>query len=315
MAAVIDILIVGAGPSGLCAAKTILQYDKHAQPVLLDASPSLGGAWSRGRLYPTLRTNNLKGTMDFTDFDMQDDRFGVRSGEHVPGEAMNTYLRAYADHFGLTERIRFGCRVVEAQHLENNQGWRITAKRSACDLEVLQCKRLIIATGVLNLPYMPDLDGSESFQGPIIHSSALGANSEAVFANNSDIDTIAVLGGGKSAYDAVYLAATRGHRVEWIIRKSGRGPTWVFPPHTYLGPFRAWREKLITRRLVSFMSPWVWPDFSGLSWLRKLLHSNRIGRFISRTFWSLIHTDTIRDCGYRADEILNVLEPEQSPFW
>jgi cation diffusion facilitator CzcD-associated flavoprotein CzcO len=312
----IDILIVGAGPSGLCAAKTFLQYDPSTEIVVVESRASLGGVWSKEQLYPTLKTNNLLGTLDLLDFEM-DDSFGIKPEQHVPGDVMNTYFSLYADHFDLTRRIRFNTRVVEISRRDGGDGWSVrteSVQAAGGDADVLECKKLVIATGLTNLPHLPGLKGVADFEGPVLHSSEMGSSS-AKIVNNPDVKTVAVLGGAKSAYDAVFLAASTGHKVEWIIRKSGRGPTWVFPTHTYLGPFRAWREMLIARRFITMMSPCIWPDFSGLSWLRRFLHGNSIGKFISQTFWGLIHADTIHDCKYKTDPAYGILEPEQSPFW
>ncbi|KAK3311932.1 cofactor FMO1 FAD enzyme [Apodospora peruviana] len=309
----IDILIVGAGPSGLCAAKTFLQYDGNTELVIIDALSTVGGAWAKEKLYPTLKTNNLFTSVDFTDFPMDQQRFGVGPGEHITGEVMHDYLTAYADHFHLTDRIRFKTRVVDVRRTQD--GWAVeTENLDTNSRSFLVCRKLVIATGVLSVPSKPDIQGADDFGVPFIHSADLGPQADAVM-KNPDIKTVAVLGGCKSAYDAVYLAATTGHKVEWIIRKSGRGPTWVFPTHTMLGPFRAWRERLITRRFFSFMSPCVFPDFSGFGWLRAFLHFNRVGSFVREKFWGAIYVDTLRDCEYRTNETHKVLEPEQSPFW
>ena len=315
----IDILIVGAGPSGLCMAKTYLQYDNTKDVVLVDAYSTVGGVWAKERLYPTLKTNNLFTSVDFTDFPMDQKRFGIAPGEHITGEAMYEYIAAYADHFKLTGRIRFQTKVIQVRQRFGKHGdldgWDVQVEKlDTKSRTIMSCKKLVVATGILSVPNIPDLKGAKEFRAPLVHSSDLGPEAVSVM-NNPDIKTVAVLGGCKSAYDAVYLAATTGHQVEWIIRKSGRGPTWVFPTHTYLGPFLAWRERLVTRRILSFMSPSIFPDFSGLAGVRDFLQFNSVGSFIRDKFWGAIHADTLRDCRYRTDDAFKVLEPEQGPFW
>ncbi|KAK3345564.1 LOW QUALITY PROTEIN: hypothetical protein B0H65DRAFT_509236 [Neurospora tetraspora] len=314
----IDILIIGAGPSGLCAAKTFLQHNPNSNIVILDSHSTVGGVWSKERLYPTLRTNNLYPTMDFSDFPMKDVGIG-RPGHHITGEEMHDYLTAYAQHFDLMKRIRFNTRAIRVQAHTSDDGWKVEVQElgdsnTTTTLE-LETKKLVMATGILGVPNMPFLKGSETFDAPLLHSSTLGPVYQDVL-QNPNINRVAVLGGSKSAYDTVYLAATTGHKVDWIIRKSGRGPSWVFPSHTQIGPFKAWREKLVTRRISTFMSPCILPDHSGrqLSWIRDFLHTNKVGKAVTNSFWKAMHADTIKDCRYREGKEDERFKPEHSPF-
>ncbi|KAK5653414.1 hypothetical protein OQA88_8899 [Cercophora sp. LCS_1] len=306
-------IIIGAGPAGLCMAKTLLQCDSTADVLILDSRQTIGGVWAHEQLYSTLRTNNVFSTVDFSDFPM-DASFGVKRGEHISGEVMHEYLNAYARHFKLIQRIRLNAKVSSVRCLDGGdpggERWEVVLDTG----ELLRCGKVVVATGILSEPYRPSIEGEETLDAPFIHSSELGRQSDEMMGSR-DIKTIAVVGGSKSAYDAVYLAASTGHKVEWIIRESGRGPTWVFPAYTFLGPFKALRESLLTRRIVSFMSPWVFPDASGFGWLRRVLHFSRIGKAIPQRFWAKIQQSTLRDCQYRQHDELSVLEPEQNPFW
>ncbi|KAK0614382.1 hypothetical protein B0T14DRAFT_436995 [Immersiella caudata] len=310
---IIGTLIIGAGPSGLCAAKTFLQCDPDADILIIDANKTLGGVWSHERLYPTLKTNNIFSTVDFSDFPMDPARFSIHPGQHVTGEAMHAYIQAYADHFDLTHRVRFNTRVKEIRKSEQGQGdggWNVEIEGG----ETLQCRKLVVATGVQTSPHMPELEGVEDFRAPFIHSADLGKQTEELM-NNPAIKTIGVIGGSKSAYDAVYLAVSTGHGVEWFIRKSGRGPVWVLPSHTLMGPFKALRERLLTRRLVSLMSPWTFPDYSGFGWLRHFLHFSWLGKKVAQKFWGKLRAGSLRDGRYHDDKKFEALEPEQNPFW
>ena len=153
---------------------------------------------------------------------------------------MHSFLKAYAQTFNILERIEYQTQVLEITRLEEEQGWNVRVQTTSGE-QTMQTRKLIIATGVTNRPHMPSIEGAESFEAPIIHSAHLGKQSGPLI-KDPQVRTVAVLGGGKSAYDAVYLAAMAGKEVEWIIRKSGKGPAWVFPSHVQLGPIRAWRE-------------------------------------------------------------------------
>lgn len=242
-----------AGPSGLCAAKTILQCNPDANVKIVDSvriahgrydhsdihtqHNSVGGVWAEEQLYPGLKTNNLRGTLDYTDFPMHDG-FGVATGEHVTGEVMHRYLTAYAQEHGLLERIDFGVKVDEVAPLKEG-GWKLQVNSPA--YSTLQTRKLLVATGLTNVPHRPFIAGSGDFSAPILHSEALGREYPTL-TKDPEVQTVAVIGGGKSAYDAVYMAVNAGHKVEWVIRKSGKGPEWIFPPHTFIGPFKARRE-------------------------------------------------------------------------
>ena len=224
---------------------------------------------------------------------------------------MHQFFKQYAQRFDVLRRIDFETRVLEVTRLEYQQGWNLKVQKPSGQ-EELQTRKLIIATGVTNQPHRPHIEGAENFDGPIVHSAELGKQSGSIV-KDPEIKTVVVLGGGKSAYDAVFLAAMAGKEVEWIVRKTGKGPSWVFPSHVQLGPIRAWREKLPLRRILSCFSPWFWQD--GLSWLRYFLHFTGIGKKITQTFWADIHHTTLKECLYAKEEPLNILEPEQSPFW
>ncbi|ETN37631.1 uncharacterized protein HMPREF1541_07254 [Cyphellophora europaea CBS 101466] len=306
-----DVLIIGAGPSGLCAARTILECDDGGINLrLIDGNKTLGGVWAKENLYPGLNTNNLRGGVDFSDFPM-DDSF-VPAGSHIPGEVMHDYLQKYAAKWDIPRRIDYETYVKEVSRLSpNTDGWNVRVRKADGSEQDMQTKKLIVATGITNRPHRPQLPDVAEFGCPIIHSAELGKQSDSV--TSKGVEHVAVLGGAKSAYDAVYLAASKGKNVHWIIRASGKGPVWVFPPYTQLGPINAWRERLPVRRFISCFSPWLWDD--GMGWLRNFLHHTWLGKKVTQAFWGDIHHATLRDCQYAKEKELNILEPEQSPFW
>lgn len=157
----------------------------------------------------------------------------------MPGKAVNSFLITYAQQWNLMDYIQLNTKVVEASRLPDLSGWEL--KVMTHEENTLRCRKLIIAMGVNNSPHRPRLDGDADFAAPIFHSSELGMNARGILEDNK-INTVAVLGGGKSAYDAVQMASSAGREVEWIIRKSGKGPVWVFPLLTKLGPFEAQRD-------------------------------------------------------------------------
>ncbi|KAI9367149.1 hypothetical protein BJX61DRAFT_529855 [Aspergillus egyptiacus] len=128
---------------------------------------------------------------------------------------------------------------------------------------------------------------------------------------------IAVFGATKSAWDAVYTAATAGAAVDWIIRDNGHGPCWMAPP--YVTPMHKWLEKLVTTRLLTWFSPCIWsdnnPDADGGSCIRSFLHGSKFGRKITDTFWSILANDVVSANKYNAHPETKKLQPWISPFW
>jgi dimethylaniline monooxygenase (N-oxide forming) len=143
-------------------------------------------------------------------------------------------------------------------------------------LKALTCDKLIVATGNNFKPKLPDLD-LESFDGTSFHSVELGRRYHELVSDQ--VSHVTVIGGHKSALEAVGICAQAGKNVEWLIRKEGGGPTWMIQPP---------RSKPL--RLESFFGPSVyhperWLDrflFSG-RWLLGTWIINRFYRFLSET--------------------------------
>lgn len=169
-----------------------------------------------------------------------DDSFGIRQGEHISADIMHRYYKHYAQKWDILRRIDFDTQVLDISRLDDKGGWNVKVLRPSGEQD-MRTKKLIIATGVTNAPHIPTIAGSDQFDCPIVHTAELGKKSGLIVKAQA-INSVTVVGGGKSAYDAVYLAASAGREVEWIVRKSGKGPAWVFPSHVQLGPIRAWRE-------------------------------------------------------------------------
>lgn len=104
----VDLIVVGAGIGGLCAAKTYLELAPETRLLILEARSSVGGVWAEENLYEGIKTNNLIGTYEYSDFPLLgNSKYGVREGEHIPGRVMYEYLRDYAVHFDVYRRIRW----------------------------------------------------------------------------------------------------------------------------------------------------------------------------------------------------------------
>ena len=209
--------LINAGVYGLPVAKTYLEVNPSAHVLILDAGRTVGGTWSSERLYDGLQTNNLVGMSEYSDFPMDLETFGVKPGSHVPGIALHRYLTAYAERFGIFDKIKFEAFVKSAELKEDGTWvilyeWRV-GEEGVRKVEVL-AKKLVMATGTTSEPNMPEIRGAADFGGHIFHFKDFQNRKEEMEVAHN----IAVLGGSKSAADAIYLNASKGKHVDWIIR-------------------------------------------------------------------------------------------------
>ncbi|MCJ1462892.1 hypothetical protein MMC07_001496 [Pseudocyphellaria aurata] len=315
-----EVIVIGAGFAGLPAAKIYLQLEPSVSLLMIDANRSVGGVWAKERLYPGLRANNLVGTYEYPDFPMHDG-FGVKKGEHIPGEVIHEYFRQYADQFDLTRRILLETRVRTVE--KTGEGWRLKVERIGKESKddghqegarVITCDKLMVATGLTSSPAPLDLLGSQGFQKPIIRSADLAQHGKDLLEDPS-IQHATVLGSGKSAYDCVYLLASSGKRVTWVMRASGHGPTFMAPAHVYIGPFYCWLEMLVSTRLFTWFSPCLWGDADGFGYLRSLLHGTKAGRWFIDKFWKKLGSETVEQAGLNKHEKLKLLQPEAGAMW
>ena len=321
-----DVIIVGAGLQGLAAARIFLQLDPGLNIVILDSNETIGGVWAKEKLYPGLKAQNLRGTYEYTDFPMNDE-FGVKKEEHIPGESIHEYFRQYSEKHDLTRRIQFQTKVTVAE--KTQEGWKLelenlnTQGRNTGNGRVhsppssqrtITCAKLVIAMGLTSVPKPIDIHGSEDFKAPIINFGDYATEAAKIYEDPA-VKNVTVIGGAKAAHDIVYLMATHGKQVNWIIRASGHGPTYMAPAHVYLGPFRCWLEKITTTRIFTFFSPCVWGDADGFGYLRNLLHNTSVGRKMVDAFWWKLGSDLIDQTHIAKHPETKKLQPDQPAFW
>ncbi|KAK6850474.1 hypothetical protein PG987_000108 [Apiospora arundinis] len=259
----LDLVVIGAGLSGLAAAKNFHQLNPEKSLVILEAASSLGGTWAKDRLYPGLKSNNMLGTYEYPDFPMDSKIFNVNLGEHIPGNVLHEYLTQYAERFDVLQAIRYGHRVSTVEHRGGPEGgWTLTTQDTANTAARFIAKKLVVATGLTSQPFMPDYKGQEGFGVPLFHSRDFLKNSATIDTAKS----VTVFGGTKSSWDAVYAYAIKGVHVDWVIRDT---------------------------RLLTWFSPCAWGTADGYTRIRNFLHGTAFGRKIVDAFWNILGNDVI----------------------
>jgi dimethylaniline monooxygenase (N-oxide forming) len=204
------------------------------------------------------------------------------------------YLEDYVDrmcHAGrsLRERIQFG---IEVQSIEKaGEKWRLSCKDSMDQSVVFSAPKLMVANGENSLPSLPDLPGTGSFGGLVLHSEKFG---ESTIIPDDKIQHIAVIGAGKSAADIVYEAVKAGKTVSWIIRRTGTGPGF-FAPLDLKSPYRNAVEAAMTR-IMSSLQPSLLNKDNWWSWF---LHSTKVGVSVVNKIFSILDTAVRERADYK----------------
>ncbi|KAI0435282.1 hypothetical protein F5Y09DRAFT_293530 [Xylaria sp. FL1042] len=287
----LDCVVIGAGWNGLAAAKQFICTQPGRTIAVLDRESSIGGTWADHRLYDGLKSNNLLGTFEYPDFPMTSDRFDVKQGQHISGYAINTYLKTYAQEFGISELVRLQTVVLTAEHQDTEEGgWILTVTSSGLDTPVqIYARHLIVATGILSEPVLPYFKGQSTFGGRIFHTKDFP---QIVSKGLGGVKAVTIFGSGKSSWDSVYHYATAGVKVNWVIRSTGHGPIWMSPP--FVTPFKQWIEKLANTRFLTWFSPCIWGGADGYGRIRKFYHGTTLGRFLVKMFWRVLGNDVMQ---------------------
>ncbi|CBX98380.1 hypothetical protein IAQ61_010478 [Plenodomus lingam] len=286
----VDLVIIGAGIYGLTSASTYHRLHPSSSILIVDSAPGVGGPWASHRIFPGLKTNNLWSMYEHPDFPMDQDRFGLKKGDHVPANIMLEYIEALAEWSGVDKFVRLNTKVDVIEKTREEWVLQCTMHLKAEQMHFIRTKKLIVAAGNTNKPHMPQFPRSPDFKSLVVHSKDFPIHYEQIA--RSSTHTV-VVGSGKSAWDVSYACATQqDSTVTMLIRSSGNGPNWMTPSH--VTPFSIWIEKLVFTRVIGFMSPCPWAETSGIEgWLRSFLQGTWLGRKVTATFWNFLGKDII----------------------
>lgn len=295
------VIVIGASFNGVVATKTYLQIDPSVDIIVIDGGNSLGGVWSSSRIYPGLMYEMPSPMLNFSDFDMCKE-LGIQEWEDVTRYQVNDFLERYARKHDILWKCRFNTNVDSVQR--NGPGWQIsvhaTGNKSA-QRKIITCDKLIVATGITSKPRYPDYDMSK-FDGISFQSIEMGNRHEELVADS--VKHVTIIGGHKSALEGVGLCSQAGKNVEWLVKASGGGPTWMMPARDPKGNPMA---KMSVKRAMGVISTSV---YHSDRWIDRFFHSGRwwLGTWLLRWVWGVI-TKQIQGDKYTKSENGHKLKP------
>ena len=209
----VDVLIIGAGLSGIGGACQLRSKCPDQSFVILESREASGGTWDLFR-YPGIRSDSDMYTMSYG-FKPWRDTAAIADGDKIL-----SYIREAAAEYDVERHIRYQHRATAAQWSSAEKRWRVTAERSDTGEQVaISCKFIFSCSGYYDYEsgYVPDFKGVDEFQGQVFHAQhwpeALDYNGKRVV----------VVGSGATA---VTLVPTMSHQTSRLVMLQ-RSPTYI----------------------------------------------------------------------------------------
>jgi monooxygenase len=211
----VDVLIVGAGISGIGAGYRLQESCANKTFAILEGRQAIGGTWDLFR-FPGIRSDSDMFTLCYP--------FRPWTGSQmiVDGTSIRNYVRATAREYGIDRKIRFNRRVTRAEWSSIDARWTVEIQRSDTgDTEQMTCGFLFTCTGYFRYDegYTPEFPGLGHFSGQVAHPQFWTDDVE------HEGKRVVVIGSGATAVTVVpALAQTAAH-----VTMLQRSPSYVFP--------------------------------------------------------------------------------------
>lgn len=158
-----NIIIVGAGISGICAGVRLQEAGIPFE--IFEKNTELGGTWYEND-YPDCGVDTANHIYSFSFNPKPDWTRHFSKQAEILG-----YIRDTADKYALRDHIRFGVEVEAMEWDEAMSLWSVRLRHADGILQTKTCHAVISAVGLLNRPSMPDIRGLDEFEGPRFHTA------------------------------------------------------------------------------------------------------------------------------------------------
>ncbi len=208
----VDVIIVGAGLSGIGGACHLKRHCPRKSFIILEARETMGGTWDLFR-YPGVRSDSDMHTLGY--------RFRpwLETKAMADGPAILNYIRETAAEYGVDKTIRYNHRVREISWSSDDVRWTVNVERGDKSTIQLTCNFLYLCTGYYDYDngYTPEWPGVKRFRGTIVHPQKWPNDLD--YANQR----VVVIGSGATAITLVPAMAERAAHVTMLQRS----PTYI----------------------------------------------------------------------------------------
>ena len=234
-----DIIVVGAGISGIAAGYNLQKSCPNKSFAILEGRSSLGGTWDLFK-YPGVRSDSDMHTLGF--------RFKpwIHKKSIADGPSILEYLNETVDEYNLREKISFNQKVISSNWSSDKSVWELKVLSNGDEIS-MTCNFLFLCGGYYSYdkPFMPKFPNQEEFQGKLIHPQFWDESLD--YTNKKVI----VIGSGATAITLVPAIAKKAEHVTMLQRS---------PSYVISGPGEdSWSHslnKILPIRLSYFLIRW-----------------------------------------------------------
>jgi monooxygenase len=158
-----DVIIIGAGLSGIGAAVHLQRHCPGKSYLILEARSAMGGTWDLFR-YPGIRSDSDMHTLGYNF------KPWTAAKAIADGPSILSYVQETAREHDITPHIRFGHQLLAANWSDESACWTLTVSTAQGE-QVLTCGMLLMCSGYYSYgdAYTPEFEGRAQFKGPVVH--------------------------------------------------------------------------------------------------------------------------------------------------
>jgi cation diffusion facilitator CzcD-associated flavoprotein CzcO len=218
----VDVVVVGAGLSGIGAGYHLQTMSPDRSYVILEGRDGLGGTWDLFK-YPGIRSDSDMHTLGFSF------KPWTEAKSIADGPSILQYLKQTVAQFGIDKHIRYGQLVTQAQWSSDDAQWTVTATNKATGVSnTITCSFLFMCSGYYSYKkgHTPEFTGRERFKGTVVHPQEWPLDLD--YAGKR----VVVIGSGATAVTIVPSMADKAAHVTMLQRS----PTYMVsrPDHDVL---------------------------------------------------------------------------------